>query len=317
MYENISKFLEWKSTNHVPASIAYRKPLERFVQVCGDKLLEEYVVEDIVRYNQWLSGQFSNESVRYALTILKHFFNFYKSQHIKCLSSMLIPMPRKLPAHSHRAIEEDEVRKMIAEIEGDSFISSRNLLILLMLWDTGVRVTELCRMQISDLDLQKKQAVIATEKRDIMRIILWSESTNTHLMKYLEIHKQHFRNNVDDKVIPLFVASRSKRNIECLTRESVERIVSYYARKAGIKKKTTPHTFRHGWAHARRDLGAPLSFVQKGLGHTSPVSTQVYQQFTDPEFVKAGKGYFASPYSQPQPFIRKEIVTIPANMNLV
>jgi integrase/recombinase XerD len=229
---------------------------------------------------------------------------------------MLIALPRKLPAHSHRAIEEDEVKRMIAEIEGGSFISFRNLLILLMLWDTGVRVTELCRMQISDLDLQKRQAVIATEKREIMRIILWSESTNTHLIKYLEIHKRHFQ-KAGDRVIPLFVASRSRRKIECLTRESVERIVGYYAHKAGIQKKTTPHTFRHGWAHIRRDLGAPLSFVQKGLGHSSPVSTQVYQQFTDPEFVKAGKGYFASPYCQPQPFIGKEIIAVPSNMNRV
>ena len=317
MQEKINKFLEWKATYHVPASIKYRKPIERFADVCGDKLLHKYTIEDIVLYNRWLSRQFSNETVRYALTILKHFFNFYHSQHVKCLSSIFIAMPKKLPAHSHRAITEEEVRRMIREIEGESFISYRNLLILLMLWDTGIRVTELCRMQISDLDLQKRQAVIATEKRQIMRIILWSESTNIHLIKYLEIHKRHFE-NVGDRDIPLFVSSRSKKKIECLTRETVERIVSYYARKAGIKKKTTPHTFRHGWAHVRRDLGAPLSFVQKGLGHASPISTQVYQQFTDPEFVRAGKEYFSSPYSQPQPqYIAKEIMTVPTNMNLV
>lgn len=298
MDEKINMFLEWKATHHVPASIKYRKPLERFVTVCGNKRLEEYRVGDIVHYAQWLSSQFSNETVRYALTIVKHFFNFYKFQGHECLSPMLIELPRKLPARSHRAISESEVQRMIRAVEGESFIALRNRLILLMLWDTGVRVTELCRLRICDLDLQKKQAVIATEKTANVRIILWSETTNAYLLKYLAIHKEHFCGINDKVVIPLFVASRSRKRIEALNRATVERIVGYYARKADISAKTTPHTFRHGWAHLRRDLGAPLAFVQKGLGHTSPISTQTYQQYSDPEFVRSAKGFFASPYLQ-------------------
>jgi integrase len=54
--------------------------------------------------------------------------------------------------------------------------------------------------------------------------------------------------------------------------------------KASLNEKITPHSFRHGWAHKRRDQNAPLAFIQRGLGHANPVSTFIYEQYQDSEF---------------------------------
>ena len=77
-----------------------------------------------------------------------------------------------------------------------------------------------------------------------------------------------------------------------ITTRTVQRIIKSLALEAKIKKKISPHSFRHGWACHRRDMGAPLSFIQKGLGHQNPASTFVYEQYADPEFEKHAKSYF-------------------------
>ena len=76
-----------------------------------------------------------------------------------------------------------------------------------------------------------------------------------------------------------------------MTSRTVQRIIRYYVNRAGIKEKITPHSFRHGWAHKRRDQNAPLSFIQRGLGHLSPVSTFIYEKYNDVEFVTNANNY--------------------------
>jgi site-specific recombinase XerD len=293
MYEKIKEYLSWKETHAERASVTYKKPLMQFVEISGELQLEEYVIKDVVAYSKWMKAFYAPATIRYALIVLKDFFGFYKEQGYECLSPKLIKLPKKKPANSHRAVKEAEVKQMIAVVEGDSFISLRNKLILIMLWNTGVRVTELCRLNIADIDIAREETLIGTEKRDILRIIMWEPSTHALLVKYIDAHKKHFGNKL---VTPLFLDTRARKIITPITSRTIERIVKYYADKAGITRKTSPHSFRHGWAQLRRDRGLPLSFVQKGLGHAHPVSTMIYQQYSDPEFVSVGRAFFGSPY---------------------
>jgi site-specific recombinase XerD len=76
-----------------------------------------------------------------------------------------------------------------------------------------------------------------------------------------------------------------------LTSKSVQRTIKYYVDRAGIKEKITPHSFRHGWAHKRRDQNAPLAFIQRGLGHINPISTFIYEQYNDVDFERNANSY--------------------------
>lgn len=98
-----------------------------------------------------------------------------------------------------------------------------------------------------------------------------------------------------NKASALFVGQQNNNsswNMRLSTR-SVERIIKYYSNKAGIIEKVTPHSFRHGWACMRRDQNAPLSFIQRGLGHLNPVSTFIYEQYSDLDFERSAKAYFS------------------------
>lgn len=282
MKEKICEYLNWKGTHAPKAAINYELPLKRFIEVCGEKPIEQYNVSDIVKYNMWLKTRFSPYFVMFCMTALKSFFNFYKQQHnCHCISPAVIKI-KKVKANSHRALMEEEYKKIIAIIPTNEFIPLRDSVIIRLLWDTGVRVSELCDLNINQVNLPKRSSIINTKKTTNQRIIVWSEETHQLLLKYLhtrlELEKRH-------NAYALFLGLRGKEWSFRITSRTVQRIVKEYATRAGITAKVTPHSFRHGWAHKRRDKNAPLSFIQKGLGHISPVSTFVYEQYSDPDFV--------------------------------
>ena len=288
MDEKIKTYLNWKGSYAHRASINYRIWLEKFVQVCGQKNLDEYDTEDISYYHKWLETHYSSYSVQFAIVVLKNFFTYFKLRDVPCLPPFFIRIPR-VNQKSHRAITEGEYNKIISVIPSNEFLFLRDLVMIRLLWDTGVRVSELCDMELSNIDENKTSAVISTKKTGKKRIIVWSEETHELLMKYMPIRLQ--LHNVN-KATALFIGTEKGKGWSArLTSRSVQRRVMYYVNRAGIKEKITPHSFRHGWAHKRRDQNAPLAFIQKGLGHRSPVSTFVYEQYCDNEFETKAMSY--------------------------
>jgi len=288
MKEKIKTYLEWKGTYAQRASVNYKIWLERFVEVCGDKKLEKYDISDFVKYKHWLETRYTPYSVQFATIVIKNFLKFYRDQNYTCLSPSLIKIPR-VNAKSHRAVTEAEYKKIVAMIPENEFRTLRDLIVVRLLWDTGVRVSELCDLDLSHIDENKRSAIIHTKKTSNQRVIVWSEETHYYIMKYMPIRLelQHL-----NKASALFVGwSQGKGWSTRLTKRTVERTIKKYASIAGIKEKVTPHSFRHGWAHKRRDQNAPLAFIQKGLGHINPISTFIYEQYNDMEFVNNANTY--------------------------
>ena len=281
MEEKIREYLDWKATYAHRASINYKIWLVRFVQVCGEKPIEQYDNNDIAKYHKWLESHYGSYCVQFAMVIIKNFFRFYKLKNVNCLSPELIRLTR-VNAKSHRAVTEDEYQKIISVIPVNEFLPLRDSVIIHLLWDTGVRVSELCGMDLSQINENKRSAVISTKKTGKMRTIVWSEETHNLLMKYFGIRVELEKQN---GASALFVGRNACKEWSLrLSTRSVERSVKRYSSATGIKEKITPHSFRHGWAHKRRDQLAPLAFIQKGLGHSNPISTFIYEQYNDKEF---------------------------------
>ena len=290
MEQKIREYLEWKGIHSPKASIMYKPWIKRLIEACGDKPIEEYTITDIVHYQNWIKVRFSPYSLQYATVVIKNFFQFYRDQNIRCLPPSLIKR-KKVKAKSHRAIREEEFEKIISVIPENEFHFLRDLIIIRMLWDTGVRVSELCDLDVTQIDANKPRAVIATKKTTNMRTIVWSEKTHQLLLKYMPIRSELYNQN---NASALFVGQSCNKSWNTrLSTRSVERMVKHYANKAGIIEKITPHSFRHGWACKRRDQNAPLSFIQRGLGHLNPVSTFIYEQYCDVDFERSAKAYLS------------------------
>ena len=291
MKEKIKKYLEWKGTYAYRASINYKIWLNRFVKICGNKPIQKYEIGDYIKYRQWIESHYSSSSVQYSTVIIKNFFKFYRDQDYKCMSPSFIKIPHAR-SNSHRAITEEEYTRTISGIPGNEFISLRDLLIIRLLWDTGVRVSELCELNVAQINENSQSCVIYTKKSGNPRIIVWSKETHWYLLKYLSIRLE-MKRLINTSALFLGLGPK-KTWSNRLTRRSVQRIIKTHVKKAGINERITPHSFRHGWAHKRRDQNAPLAFIQRGLGHVSPISTFIYEQYNDHEFVKNANMYLGA-----------------------
>ena len=289
MDKKIIEYLEWKASYAPRASIAYKIWLVRFVQICGERELVDYTISDVVKYRNWVEQRYSSYNIQFAVVVIKNFFQFFKHQNYHCVSPSLIKLPR-ISAKSHRAITSEEFEKIVSVIPSNEFMFLRDLVMIRLLWDTGVRVSELCDLEISNIDQNKASAVISTKKTGKKRIIVWSSETHELLMKYMGIRLE--LHNTNKATSALFIGyCRRLGWTTRLTSVTVQRRIRHYVSKAMIREKITPHSFRHGWAHKRRDQNAPLAFIQRGLGHSNPISTFVYQQYNDPDFVSTANGY--------------------------
>lgn len=287
MNEKIKEYIEWKGTHAHRASINYKIWLQYFLKVCGDKPIEEYNTTDTVRFHRWLEVHYSSYSVQYAMIILKNFFKYFKLRECKCMSPELIQLPKVTVKKSHRAITESEYNRIVDVIPTNEFYLLRDALLIRLLWDTGIRVSELCDLNTADIDENRTSAIIYSKKSGIQRAIVWSAETHYLLIKYMSTRLE--MENIN-RASALFVGKSTSREWSMrITPRTVQRIVRYYAKLAGIKEKVSPHSFRHGWAHKRRDNYAPLAFLQKGLGHVNPASTFIYQKYDDKEFMNYAK----------------------------
>lgn len=130
-------------------------------------------------------------------------------------------------------------------------------------------------------DRVEERTTVVTRKNQQRRIIVWSPETHALLVHYVQARKRLSPSPA------LFISLWGDR----LPVRSVEANLKRYVAGAGLTVKITPHSFRHGWAHLRRDEGAPLAFIQRGLGHLHPSSTFIYEQYEDNDFLTQAKRY--------------------------
>ena len=138
---------------------------------------------------------------------------------------------------------------------------------------TGMRVTEIISLNISDIDLTNSSVTCKTENKQ--RIIPLGKMSLHALQEYMETARLNMIK--DDNEQALFVNVNGKR----LTRQGFWKIIKYYKEQAHISKEITPHVLRHSFATHLLQNGADLKSIQSMLGHSDISSTQVYMQFQD------------------------------------
>jgi site-specific recombinase XerD len=173
-------------------------------------------------------------------------------------------------------ISEDELRRIFEapSNEEDPEKKARGKAILELLFSTGLRVSELCSLS-RDIDLHQDELSIRG-KGGKVRVVFISNEAKANLKTYLALRK-----DMDDSLFTKVGKERAKKEDGALTPRSIERIVKYYAIKAGVSKKVTPHVIRHCFATDLLRNGADLRSVQMLLGHANINTTQIYTHVTD------------------------------------
>lgn len=224
----------------------------------------------------------------YYLIALRAFLKYLAKKSIPSISPEAIELA-KVPERlvDHISIEELDRLLKAPDSEENELRKLRDKAILELLFSTGLRVSELCSIS-RDLDISKDEFSIRG-KGEKVRVVFISEEARSCLKKYLDK-----RPDIDDAMFVQIdkkaLKNKSKNGIR-LTSRSIERIVKYYAIKAGISKKVTPHVIRHSFATDLLSNGADLRSVQALLGHSSITTTQIYTHVTDKHLRDVHKNY--------------------------
>ena len=162
----------------------------------------------------------------------------------------------------------DEVVRLLNQPKGDSPKEIRDKAMLELLYATGIRVSELITLKVSDVNMQMGYIVCKDSNKE--RIIPFGREAKNALLKYL------------DKARDIMIGSSGGDVLfgncsgQAMSRQGFWKLIKYYAKKADIQSDITPHTLRHSFAAHLVENGADLRSVQEMLGHSDISTTQIY-----------------------------------------
>ncbi len=275
----------------------YDRYLTHFINSAKIKNPED-ITEDALRtYRLWLNRQgsgkkeggfeetLSKKTQNYYLIALRMFLKYLLRRKIPSLTPDQIDLA-KIPQRDLDLINEDELKRLIncPVAEEKNIKGLRDKAMMELLFSTGLRVSEFCNLNRDSIDPKRDEFSIRG-KGGKVRVVFVSDESRIALKEYLDK-----RNDPDEALFVQLGGRQSEKSLR-LTPRSVERIVSFYARKAGISKKVTPHIIRHSFATDLLRNGADLRSVQAMLGHSSIVTTQIYTHVTDRELKNIHKKF--------------------------
>lgn len=260
------------SDNSVEAYLRDVEKLEQYLIVHDiTKTLDQLRIEDIEHFLAWLHelGMSARSQAR-IISGLRGFFDFLELEKIVQSNPLdLIESPRlgqKLPD----TLSYPEIEKMIASIDLSKPEGSRNKAILETLYSCGLRVSELTALRVSGIYFDDG-FVRVIGKGNKERLIPIGRSALKALRLYIHEDRVHQDIELGHEDF-VFLNRRGK----ALTRMSIFNLVKDTAAQAGIRKRVSPHTFRHSFASHLVEGGADLRAVQEMLGHESITTTEIY-----------------------------------------
>ena len=251
--------------------ISYRKDLEDFAKF----LLDTESIENLQKADKKMVRNFiihlnnqklSKRSINRKISTLKSFYNFLlriseiKTSPLEGISMLKFYAEKQIP------FSEEEMKHLLLILE-EAQVELLDKLIIEVLYQTGMRRTELCNLPLENVNFSRNEIVVIG-KGNKERIVPISPD----LSKVLKIYYLEHRKPTAEAEKYFFVSSKGKK----ITEKFVYLMVTSYLSQVSLKEKKSPHILRHSFATHVLNGGAEISKVKKIMGHASLASTQVY-----------------------------------------
>lgn len=267
------KYLEEEKNYSSLTILNYDEDLTEFILYLKNKSILDVTKEDVKGYlNILFSHNNKASTVSRKISSLKSFYKYLNLKNIvnnNPMSTIKYPKKEKLLP---KFVQYNELEEML-EISKNGELGDRNNLIIELLYDTGVRVSELVNIKISDIDFDNKKIRIMG-KGSYERFAFFGECADITLKKYIKGLRCKLLDNKNSDFLIL------NKNGDKITPRGVAKIIDGIISHTSIKLKISPHTLRHTFATHLLDNGCDIRSVQEMLGHKNINSTQVYTHVT-------------------------------------
>lgn len=263
----------------------YQHYLYRFMDFTDNITVDKITAELIRKYRLWLN-RYEGENGQglalitqnYHLIALRGFLVYLSRRNIPSLNADKIILPKTV-RQQVTFLHYDEIVRLIEQIDCSDEQGLRDRAIIELLFSSGLRVSELVNLNRDHINLKRREFMVRGKgQKD--RPIFISASAAEHVNNYLESRQ--------DSLVPLFLSysrnhgqASTSGDYRRLSARSIQRMVTRYAKLAGITKHVSPHTMRHSFATDLLMNGADLRSVQAMLGHSNISTTQIYTHVTD------------------------------------
>jgi len=255
---------------------AYRRDLEKclsFTKVLPDQEGLRSYIDSL--YANGLAGR----SIARHMTTLRNFYGFLlREGQIETDPTALLPLPKQwknLPKY----LNTQEVEGLLAAPDENRATGLRDRAMMELLYATGLRVSELCQVQLSDLD-HESGLIRVTGKGNKQRIVPVGAKALSAVAEYLAGPRGKLLRGRGSPY--LFVTARGTR----MTRQAFWKLLAGHGKKVGIFRRLSPHVVRHSFATHLLEGGADLRSVQMMLGHADISTTQIYTHVMRPRLRK-------------------------------
>ena len=267
MIDDFLNYLRYERNRSELTVRNYEKSLRDFESYFKNReshLSWESVDSDIIR--DWMESMMDKgdmaSTVNNSLSAVRSFFRFALARGLVANDpAHTVKGPKKQKPLPQFVREADMDRLIdLPQMWGDSYADLRARTIIILFYETGIRLAELIGLDVEDVDLATRQLKV-TGKRNKQRIVPFGEELETAIREYLK-QRDRLSVRIDDALI---LSDKGKR----MTRSQVEKIVKQHLSLTTTLKKRSPHVLRHSFATAMLNNGAGLESVRRLLGHES------------------------------------------------
>jgi len=292
----IEEFLEYLEIEKNCSKLTrrnYRHYLTRFADWTRENIkrfkMEELDLNQVTKYRVFLSRLVTNNdsflsraTQGYHVIALRSFLKFLIKRDVKTLAPEKVELP-KTDSRSLKFLSSEQVDRLLNSPGISTLAQLRDKAILELLFSTGLRVSELVKLNKDEIDMERREfGVIGKGGRP--RVVFLSKRAAKWLEKYISKREDDWR--------PLLIHFKGRHDESNqgekmrLTARSVQRIVEKYVRKSKLPIKITPHGLRHSYATDLLMGGADIRAVQEMLGHKNIATTQIYTHITNKQLRK-------------------------------
>ena len=243
-----------------------------FSRAIGDKELSEIVPHDFLTWRRWMEKRNKPGTIRCHMSKLKNILVFTNKRGITSFDISEIFLP-KLPPPLPEYLNPQEIDRMIA-----AGTSLRDKLIISMMFCSGIRAGELCRLDKADI--VDNQMYIRQGKCNTSRSVFIDSRTQVLLHQYYKTRHDHSP--------AVFYSAKLRR----LDSASINKLIKLIAKRAGITRPVHSHMMRHSFATHLTRSGVDISYTQRLLGHAFVSTTQIYIHLTGADLQSAHKKVF-------------------------